>query len=47
MTTMMTDLLSDLGKTTMKSIEIYIQIVGGRGSGWSVQRGLKVLPLLH
>jgi hypothetical protein len=46
-TTMMTDLFPNLGKPTMKSIEIFIQIVGGSGSGWSVPRGLTVSPLLH
>jgi hypothetical protein len=28
-TTMMTDIFLDLGKPTMKSIEIFVQIVGG------------------
>ena len=43
---MMTDVLPDLGKTTMKYIEISVQIVGGRGIGWSVLGGLKISPLL-
>jgi hypothetical protein len=30
---MMTDLFPDLGKPTMKSIEISLQIAGGIGSG--------------
>jgi hypothetical protein len=48
-TTMMTDIFLDLGKPTMKSIEIFIQIVGdsGSGSGWSVSGGLTVSLLLH
>jgi hypothetical protein len=44
---MMTDLLPNLGKPTMKSIEIFIEIVGGSGSGWSLPGGLTVSPLLH
>ena len=47
MTTMMTDLLPDLGKPTMKSIEISHKIEGGIGRGWSVPRDLTVYPLLH
>jgi hypothetical protein len=43
---MMTDLFPDLGKPTMKSIEISVQIVGGIGSGWSVLGDLTVSPLL-
>jgi hypothetical protein len=44
---MMTDLLSDLGKLTMKSIKISHQIAGGIGSGWSVLGALTVSPLLR
>jgi hypothetical protein len=44
---MMTDLLLDMGKTTMKSIQISIHIVGGIESGWSVPRVLIVLLLLR
>jgi hypothetical protein len=44
MTTMMTYLLPDLGRPTMKSIEISHQIEGGIGSGWSVPRDLNVSP---
>jgi len=47
MTTMMTDLFPNLGKPTMKSIEIYLQIAGGIVSGWSVSRALTTSPLLH
>jgi hypothetical protein len=36
---MMTDLFPDLGKPTMKSIEISYQIVGGIGSGCIVGTG--------
>jgi hypothetical protein len=43
---MMTDLLPDLGKPTMKSIEISRQIAGGMGSNWSVPGALTVYPLL-
>jgi hypothetical protein len=46
-TTMMTDLFPDLGKPTMKSIEIYVWIVGGIGSGWNVLGALTVSPLFH
>jgi hypothetical protein len=45
-TTMMNDLFPDLGKPTMKSVEISVQIVGGIGIGWSVPGGLAVSPLL-
>jgi hypothetical protein len=44
---MMTDLFPDLGKPTMKSIEISLQIAGGIRSSWSVPRALIVSPLLH
>jgi hypothetical protein len=44
---MMTDLFPDLGKPTIKSIEISHQIVGGIGSGCSVPGDLTVSPLLH
>jgi hypothetical protein len=43
---MMTDLLSDLGKMTMNSIEISIHIVGGIGSSWSVHGVWTISPLL-
>jgi hypothetical protein len=39
---MLTELLLDLGKPTMKYIEISIQLIGGSGSGWSVPRFLIV-----
>ena len=39
---MMTDLLPDLGKPTIKSIEISRQIAGGIGSGCSVPRDLTI-----
>jgi len=45
-TTMMNDLLSDLGSPTMKSIEISHQIEGGIGRGSSVLGALKVSCLL-
>jgi hypothetical protein len=47
MTTMMIDLFPNLDKTTMKSIEIFFQIVGGSGSGWSMLGVLTMLHLLH
>jgi hypothetical protein len=43
----MTDVFPDLGKPTMKSIEISVQIVGGSGSSWSVPQGFPVFPPLH
>jgi len=43
---MMAELFLDLGKPTMKSIEISIQIVGGNGSNWSVPGGFTISPLL-
>jgi hypothetical protein len=43
----MTDVFADLGKPTMKSIEISIQIVGGNGSRWSVPQGFPLFALLH
>jgi hypothetical protein len=43
----MSDVFVDLGKPTMKSKQISIQIVGGSGSSWSVPRGFPVFPLLH
>jgi len=43
----MSDVFVDLGKPTMKSKEISIQIVGGNGSRWSVPRGFPVFALLH
>jgi hypothetical protein len=46
-TTMMTDLFPDLGKPTIKSIEISRQIAGGIESSCSVPRDLTVSPLLH
>jgi hypothetical protein len=46
-TTMMTDLLLDLGKPTIKSIEISHQIVGGIESGCSVPGDFTVSPLLR
>ena len=46
-TTMMTDLLPDLGKPTIKSIEISRQITGGIRSGCSVPGYLTVSPLLR
>jgi hypothetical protein len=45
-TTMMTDLLPDLGKPVIKSIEISLQIGGGIGSGCSMPRDLTIYPLL-
>ena len=47
MTTMMTNLLHDLGNPTMKSIEMSIQIAGGIGSSLSVPGDLIVSPLLR
>jgi hypothetical protein len=44
---MMTDLLPDLGNSTMNSIEISIHIAGGIGRGWSVPEILIGFPLLH
>jgi hypothetical protein len=44
---MMTDLLSDLGKPTMKAIEISFQIVGGIDSSWSMLGSLIVSHLLR
>jgi hypothetical protein len=44
---MMTDLFPDLGKPTMKCIEISHQIVGGIESGWSVPRALTISALLR
>jgi hypothetical protein len=43
----MMDLLLDLGRPTMKSIEMSIQIVGGIESGWSVPIDLTVSLLFH
>jgi hypothetical protein len=43
---MMTDLLSNLGNLTMKSIEILVHIDGGIGRVWSVLGVLIVSPLL-
>jgi hypothetical protein len=43
---MMTDLFLDLGKPTMKSIEISVQIVGGIESGWSVPESFDCLTLI-
>jgi hypothetical protein len=45
-TSMMTDLLLDLGKPTIKSIEISHEIAGGIGSGCSVLGDLTVSTLL-
>jgi hypothetical protein len=47
MTTMTTYLLPDLGKPTMKSIEISLQIVGGIESGCRVLGVLTISPLFH
>jgi hypothetical protein len=47
MNNMMTNLFPDLGKPIMKFIEIFVQIVGGRGSSWSMPGVLTVLPVLH
>jgi hypothetical protein len=44
---MMIDLFPDLGMPTMKSIEIFLQIAGGIGSGWSVQGALTISPFSH
>jgi hypothetical protein len=44
---MMNDLFHDLGRPTMKSIEISIQILGIIGSGWSVPRDLKIYFLFN
>jgi hypothetical protein len=44
---MMIDLLPDLDKPTMKSIEISVQIVNGIGRKWSVPRAFTVSPLFH
>jgi hypothetical protein len=46
-TTMMNNLLPDLGNPTMKSIEISIHITGAIGRVWSVPGILIVFPLLH
>jgi hypothetical protein len=43
---MMTDLFPDLGKPTMKSIEISLQIAGGIGSGCSVPWGFDYFSLI-
>jgi hypothetical protein len=43
---MMIDLLPDLGKTMMKSIEISLQIASQIKSDWSAPRDLTVSPLL-
>ena len=45
-TTMMTNLLPDLGNPTIKSIEISLQIAGGIGRGCSVPGDLMVFHLL-
>jgi hypothetical protein len=47
MTTMMTDLLPNLGKPAMKSIEISHQLAKGIRSGNSVPKALTVSPLLR
>jgi hypothetical protein len=44
---MMMDLIPDLGKLTMKTIEISVHIAGGIGRGWSVPKILTISPLLH
>jgi hypothetical protein len=44
---MTNELFSDLGKPSMKSIEIYVQIIGGIGSSQSVPGALIVFSLLH
>jgi hypothetical protein len=44
---MMNDLLPDLGKPTMESIEISLQIEGGIESVCSVTGALTISPLLH
>jgi predicted cation transporter len=44
---MMTDLFPDLGKPTIKSIEMSLQIAGGIEIGCSVPGALIVSPLLH
>jgi hypothetical protein len=44
---MMIVLMSDLDMTTMNSIEISFQIVGGIGSGWNVLGDFNVSPLFH
>jgi hypothetical protein len=43
---MMTDLFPDLGKPTMKSIEIFVQIVGGIGKRLECARGFDCLSLI-
>jgi hypothetical protein len=45
-TTMMNDLLLELGNPTIKTIDISLQIVGGIRSGCIVTRDLIVSPLL-
>jgi hypothetical protein len=47
MTTMMTELLSNLGNPTMKFIEISRQIEGGVKRGWSVPGALTVSLLFR
>jgi hypothetical protein len=42
---MVIDLFFDLGKPTIKSIEISLQIAGGIRSGWSVLESLTIYPL--
>jgi hypothetical protein len=44
---LMTDLLPDLGKPTMKSIEMVVCIVGGIESGKIVLGDLTISSLLH
>jgi hypothetical protein len=44
---MMTDLLPDLGKPKIKSIEISLQIAGGIESGCSVLGAFTISPLLR
>ena len=46
-TTMMNDLLLELGNPTIKTIDISLQIVGGIGSSCSVPIDLTVSRLLH
>ena len=46
MTTMMIELFPDLGKTTLKYIEISHQIAGGIRSGWNVPGALISSPFL-
>jgi hypothetical protein len=47
MTTVMNDLLLDLGNTTIKSIEMSLQIAGGIRIDYSVSVDLIGFPLLH